>query len=216
MSLHGWISIRSSELGPVVALLASNLHVGDAEDEAAVGVCHSVALDEAPEDGDPAGDPGAGLHGDGPALHVRHQLRQVIGEAVGLHRQGQLDLAVAPAGDAARVDLGVAHVRAAVRQVGVAPRVVGEGGRVRVVHGHREEERHVELQGHRREGQARCHPGQARRDEAGGGVPDLEHGQEEHQQGDGQRGQDGERDEEAHARAPPAAAARVVLLGLGG
>ncbi|CAL4897154.1 unnamed protein product [Urochloa decumbens] len=202
----------ASELRPVVALLGAHLHVGDAEDEAAVGVRHSVALDEAAEDGDPARDPGAGLHGHRPALHVRHQLRQVIGEAVRLHGEGQLDLAVAPAGDAARVDLRVAHVRAAVRQVGVAAGVVGEGGRVRVVHRHREEQGDVELQGHGREAQARGHPGQARRHQAGGGVPDLEHGEEQDDEGDGERGQDGERDEEAHARAPPP----VVLLGLGG
>ena len=102
-----------------MALLAAHRHLRDAEDEAAVGVGDGVALEDA-QDGDPAGDPGAGLHGHRPALHVRHQLRQVGREPVRLHRERQLDLAVALAGDAARV------VLPAVEQV----RVVGEGGRV--------------------------------------------------------------------------------------
>jgi len=158
-----------------VALLAAHRHLRDAEDEAAVGVGDGVPLEDA-QDGDPPGDPGAGLHGHRPALHIRHQLRQVGRQPVRLHRERQPDLAVALAGDAARVDGRLADVRAAVGEVGVAPGVVGEGGRVRVVHGHGEQQRDVELEGDGREGEARGDARQARGDEARGGVPDLEDG----------------------------------------
>jgi hypothetical protein len=184
------------ELGAVAALLGAHPHLGDGEDEGAVGVGDGVAPEDA-EDGDLAGDPGAGLELDGAGLDVGDQLGEARGEAVGLEREREADVGVAAAGHAAGLDLRVPDLGAAVGHVRVAPRRVGEGGRVRVVHGHHDEQRHVQLQRHGRERQARRDPGQPRRHQPRRGVPDLQHGQEEDKQGYGQRGEESQRDDDA-------------------
>uniref|UniRef100_A0A0E0J624 Uncharacterized protein n=1 Tax=Oryza nivara TaxID=4536 RepID=A0A0E0J624_ORYNI len=174
-----------SELGAVAALLATHGHLRDAEHEMAIRVRHRVALEHA-QDGHPPGDPSARVQRHRPAHHVGDELREVAGEAVGLQGERHGDVGVPTARDSARVDLGVADVGAPVGEVGVAPRGVGEGGRVGVVHRHGDEERDVELDRHGREGEARGEAGEAGGDEVGGGVADAEHREEEDQEGDGQ------------------------------
>ncbi|KAJ1273874.1 hypothetical protein BS78_05G018400 [Paspalum vaginatum] len=205
-----------SELGAVAALLAAHLHAGDVEDEGAVGVGHSVPADD-PQYGDPPGHPRVGLHLHGAALDVLDELRQISREAVGLHGERERDVAVAAGGDAARVDPRLADLGAAVEQRRAAVGAVGEGGGVGVVHGDGEEQRDVELQREGREREARGHAGQARGDEARGGVPHAQDGQGEDQDGEGEDEEQGERGEGAGAEAAPAPAGGVRWReGLGG
>lgn len=177
----------SSELGVVAALLAADGELGDPEHEATIRIRHGFALEDS-KHVDLAGDPGAGLERKAAGLDVRHEPRHPAAgdEAVGLERERHGDVPVPSAGYAARVDPGVPDVCPAVGEVGVPAAGEGEGGRVGVVDGEGQQERHVELQGERREVEPRGDAGEPGGDEAGGRVPDAEDGEEEDEDEDGE------------------------------
>ncbi|TVU39081.1 hypothetical protein EJB05_12484, partial [Eragrostis curvula] len=193
-----------SELGVVAAHLAADLHLRDAEHDMAVRVRHRAEL-EHPEHGDLPGDRGAGVERHGSGLQVLDKLRQLRPEAVGQHRHHHRHVAVAAAREAAGLHRSFADEDAAVPELRV-PGVEGEGRRVRVVHGHGQEHRDVELQRRR---QGRGEADEARGDEASGRVADAEHRQEQDEQGDAEEEEDAESDEEADAAAATATAALV-------
>uniref|UniRef100_A0A8R7V6I4 Uncharacterized protein n=1 Tax=Triticum urartu TaxID=4572 RepID=A0A8R7V6I4_TRIUA len=187
------------ELSVVAAVLASDLHVREADDDVAVRVGHDVELEHA-QDGHPPRDPGVGVQRQRPGLDVPDQLRHVLGEAGGEHRHLQLHDPVPLARDASGVDLGVADVGAPVPEAGGAGGV-GEGGRVGVVHGHGEQQREVWL------GEAGREADEAGGEQARGGVAHAEHGEEEDEEGDAQEQEHAEGDQGADADAAAAPAA---------
>lgn len=194
----------------VVALLASDVHVRESDDDVTVGVGHHVELEHA-EDGHPPRDPRARVQRQRPGLDVLDQLCHVLGEASGEHRHLQLHGLVTPAKDSAGVDLGVADVGAPVPESGGAGGV-GEGDPVGVVHGRGEQHGEVGL------GEAGDGTDEAGGEQACAGVAHAEHGEEEGQEGHTQQQEHAEGDEEVDATAAAAASAEaeaVLVQGLG-
>lgn len=157
------------------------MHIGHADVQVARRAGHGMVLDKS-ENLDPTRDRRVGIERNRAVEHVAGQRPQIVGEFGRIDGEGETNGPRAVVGDPTRLDEGLADLRAAVREVGLAG-AVGEGGAVGVAHGRRYVEGDVELDGEAREGDTWRDAGEARGGDGYGGVAHAEESEgEDHQQ----------------------------------